>query len=420
MNKLTGNKLVNNNSRLVIFAFVVTIIFQITAYKAIWGIELASRLVNIAAILIFSGYAIYSLFKFKFNENVIFFYYIPGGLVYIGSFINISFWSILNTKVINQYGLLIPWATYLAIPVFVKFGKIDVSSLWRYYHNFMSVVVSISIIEYYFAFEGIVTTRPIVTSGGDFLAGYFSMFYPIGKGELHYRFYASFMEPGTLAMFLLPAMAYAFLHRKYFALVIYFVAMFMSDSLGGFLGVAMLIPLLIYFQFRRGILPIILSILSVIFIVNFFVGEFIEQYEEKGDSRVDREVSTFGAINNLPSLFLEYPWGLPITETTTQIQQNRLYSGANFTPVNAFYLGGILSFLGYLAVLLVSLWYAIISLARKDLSLDEKAAVATIFCLLPFIFQRTVVWDTSIYALMYAPFVINALRGAPSQQSTLI
>ena len=149
MNKLTRPKLANDNSWLVLFTFVITVIFQITAYKFIWGIEWVSRALNIVTIIISSLYAINTLSRFKFDQNVINFYVIPGLLVYIGFFINISIESVLNINVINQYSLMIPWAIYLAIPGLVKFGKLDVSSLWRYLHYFMLATVSISIVEYF-------------------------------------------------------------------------------------------------------------------------------------------------------------------------------------------------------------------------------------------------------------------------------
>ena len=100
----------------------------------------------------------------------------------------------------------------------------------------------------------------------------------------------------------------------------------------------------------------------------------------------------------------------PLSESTEQAISNPAYIGSNFTPGNAFNLGGILSFLGYLAVLFVSLWYAIMSLFRKGLSLDEQSAVVSIFFLFPFIFQRGVAWDSSIFALLFAPFIIKFLR----------
>ena len=399
------------NSILILFAFFVTVIFQITVYKHIWGIELISRWINTVSILLFSGYSINSFIKYRFNKDVYKYYIFPGILVYTGFFINITLSSIININIINQYGLLICWAIYLAIPGLVNLGKLDISSLWRYFNYFMLVTVSLSIVEYYAMFDGVITPRPIMTSGGPFLAGYFSILYEVGIGELHYRFYSSFLEPGTLAMFLLPAMAYAFLHHKYVSLIVYSIGMYLSDSLGGFIGVVMLVPLLLYTKFnKRFFLPIIISLLSIFSIVTFFGSDLTEQHRNKEYSSSSREQNFTDTVKNLPQLFVEAPLGLPLTESTERAQKNKNYYGSNFTPGYAFFLGGIISFIGYIVILFVSIWYAIASFFRKDLSLDEQAAVVSIFSLIPFIFQRSVVWDTSIFALLFAPFVIKFLE----------
>lgn len=419
MKKLTWPKLVNDNSWLVLFAFFVTIIFQITAYKFIWGVEWFSRLLNIYTLVIFSGYSLYTLIKFKFNKNIVNFYIIPGLLVFIGFFINLSYSTISNINIINQFGLLIPWATYLAIPGILKFEKLDLSFLWRYFNYFMFVTVSFSIVEYFALFSGVITPKTIMTSGGPFVAGYFSVLFAIETGELHYRFYSSFLEPGSMAMFLLPAMAYAYLRRKYFFLAIYFIAMYLSDSLGGFIGVVILMPLLAYIRFRNSsILFFVITSFILIITITFFSENLLEQYENKNNSRIEREVSTLGMLENLTGLMHKYPFGLPLTESTEQSSKNADYYGGTFSLGNAFNLGGILSFFGYLTVLIVSLWYALASLFRKGLSLDEETAVVSIIVLLPFIFQRTVVWDSSIYALLFAPFVIKFLQGASRMRRT--
>ena len=399
------------NSKLVLFAFGMTILFQITALKFIWGMEWTSRLLNITTILIFSTYALNGLIKSKFNKVVVFFYIIPGSLVYTGYFINISLSAINNINVLNQFGLIIPWAIYLSIPSLIKSRTLDVGVLWRYYNTFIFLTVFISIVEYYLMFSGLVLARPILTDGGPFLAGYFSMLYAIETGELHYRFYAAFLEPGTLAMFLLPAMAYAFLHRKYFALVVYSIAMYLSDSLGGVVGVAMLIPLVIYFKLRQSnSIAILFALVAIILGSTYFAGDLNERYDSKNNSRIEREVSLSGITDNWSSLILEYPFGLPLAESTEQSQKNSSYYGATFTPGNAFNLGGILSIIGYVSILIISFWFAIVSLFRMSISITEQVAAISTFCLLPFIFQRTSIWDYSIFPLLFAPFVISLMH----------
>ena len=317
-----------------------------------------------------------------------------------------------NIKGINQFGMLIPWAVYLAIPTLLKNNNLNVFSLWRYFNYFMLTTVSLSIFEYLLLFSGVINPRPINTDGGPFVAGYFSMLYAIESGELHHRFYASFMEPGTLAMFLLPVISYSFLYRKYLSLLVYLIALYLTDSLGGFISMLILMPLLVYFKFKKNVVPAVIFVLFVsFFVVTVYTDDLIYRYEERELSATVREDATYGFISNFPSLILDYPFGLPLKENTDESFSNPAYKGANFTIGNAFYLGGTLSFLGYIAVLFLSLWYAIFGLFRKHLSLDEQVVVMSTFCLLPFIVQRTVIWDSSIFAMLFAPFVVFWIQG---------
>lgn len=407
----------NKNSRIVLFAFLATILFQITAYKFIWGVEVLSRIVNLIVLIFFSGYGFYTLATLKFNKNIFYFYVVPGLFVYIGMFFNTANSAIGNSNVLNQFGLLLPWAIYLAVPALLKSGKLNVYSLWRYFYYFILATILTGILEYFLIFSDFIKPRPIVTSGGQFLAGSFSMLYAIETGELHYRFYASFMEPGTLAMFLLPAMAYAFLHRKYISLSIFVTGLILSDSLGGFIGAAMLVPILAYYggSNKSRVASLIAAFASMFLMVALFYGNFSESYENKQNSRIVREENLSGTFTNLQASILNYPMGFPLTESTELAQQNILYSGSNFSPGNAFMQGGIFAFLGYITVLIASLWYALTMAFRKGLSIDEQVTVVSIFCLMPFIFQRTVVWDSSIFALLFAPFIIGFLQGTPKK-----
>ena len=321
-----------------------------------------------------------------------------------------------NIKLINQLGLLIPWVVFLAIPTLLKNNNLNVFSLWRYFNYFMLTTVSLSIFEYLLLFNGVINPRPIITTGGPFVAGYFSMLNAIESGELHYRFYACFMEPGTLAMFLLPVISYSFMYRKYLTLFVYLIALYLTDSLGGFISMLILMPLLVYFKFKKnGVLAVIFLFFVSFFVVPVYIDDLIYRYEEKNLSATEREDSTFSFISNFPSLIFDYPFGLPLKENSNENFSNPAYKGANFTIGNAYYLGGILSFLGYIAVLFLSIWYAIVGLFRKHLSLDEQVVVISTFCLLPFIFQRSVIWDSSLFSLLFAPFLIEFLKRTPGK-----
>jgi hypothetical protein len=148
-----------------------------------------------------------------------------------------------------------------------------------------------------------------------------------------------------------------------------------------------------------------------LFVVSFYTADLISSYKAKGLSATTREDATYTFISNFPSLILDYPFGLPLKDITDGKFSNPSFKGTNFAIGNAFYFGGVLSFLGYIAVLFLSFCYAIFGLFRKHLSLDEQAVVISTLCLLPFIFQRTVIWDSSLFAMLFAPFVIFWIQG---------
>ncbi len=399
------------NSMLVLFAFVGSLLFQITVLKHIWQMELLSRISNSATILLFSAYALSQLIEVQLGPRMVKFYLLPGVLIFVGAFINITRGVISNPSLINQYGLMVPWAVYLAVPFLVRQGQLNLAGLWRYYSNFMLAAAGLSLVEYYLVFEGLITARSILTSGGYFLAGMFSIWHVNDSGEIHYRLYSAFLEPGTLAMFLLPAMAYACFHRRIFALVLYAVSMYMTDSLGGFIGVGMLILLVLPIAFTRSQLLSVVLLVTLAFVAFSTFGENLsDRYDNKGLSATTREENVIMGLRNLPNLVVTFPFGLPITESTEKATESSAFYGYNFAPLSAFYLGGILAMAGYLMVLIVSMWYAASSFLRQDISIDERVAIVSLICLFPFVVQRSVIWDCNLFSLLFAPFILLFLQ----------
>ena len=157
-------------------------------------------------------------------------------------------------------------------------------------------------------------------------------------------------------------------------------------------------------------MPIFVFLLTGFLLVLNFKGYIKEEYDEKENSAKVREESFANTLINLPVIFLTNPLGLKLGETSDDMEKNRLYSGTNFLP--GFYLqyGGILAFFGYLAVLGVSFKVSIKALARSDLSIEEKVVFSSILGLLPFIFQRSTIWESALFAFLFAPFIIAELK----------
>jgi hypothetical protein len=314
-------------------------------------------------------------------------------------------------KLLSYLGLLLPWATFISIPLLFKMRAIPVKKLWKHYYYFMITAIGLALVEYFFVLTGKYLPRMLVIPNGVFLSGKFALFHMLEDGSSHDRFYACFGEPGDLAMFLLPAMAYAFLYKKYFSLIIFLVAFYFTRSLGGMIGLTMLIILLPLFSENKKykIYSLFLAIIMGIAATVYLSGYFSEQIEEKGGSREVREESISKTITLLPVAIVEYPFGMKLEQTTSGYDKDKLYFGSNFTPGFAFVMGGVVSFLGYCLFLVISLWSGVFAIWRKGLSIEERVVFSSLIVLFPFIFQRGSVWDTALFALLYSPYILKWL-----------
>lgn len=140
------------------------------------------------------------------------------------------------------------------------------------------------------------------------------------------------------------------------------------------------------------------------------MDDFTLAYEKKQLSATVRVDNVMNTIINLPSMIVNNPTGFELTEGTSSASKNPYYYGSNFTPGHILQMGGISAFLGYSVILLVSLVVAFLRIIRKNLSLEEKVVFTSLIVFFPFIFQRTSIWDTAIFAFLFAPSIINFLQ----------
>jgi len=402
------------NSRFVLAMFWITILFQVTQLKYIWAIEGLSRFFNLVMLLVMILYATHSTISQHLNKNVWYFYVLPGLFVFSGLFLNFALNSISNFNVMNYFGMLLPWAVYLAMPALIKKNACDSDILWRYFYYFMLAAVSFGFLDYFLVFSGASSLLMISTPNGEFLAGWFSLLHLLEDGSPYNRFYACFPEPGTLAMFLLPAIAYAYYNNKYIGLIICMVGLYLSESLGGIIGIAMIISLVSFIATNKRRIPLVIPAFVLIIVSSVIMiglmDEITLMYEKKDQSAIVREDSFKKTIINLPSMLVNNPIGFELAEGTSSGSKGENYYGSNFAPGNALQMGGISAFLGYLVVLLVSLVAACLSIIRKTLSLEEKVVFCSLIVLFPFIVQRSTVWDSAIFAFLFAPSIIRFLQ----------
>jgi len=339
---------------------------------------------------------------------------LPGLFVFAGMFLNFTLNSITNLNVINHFGQLLPWATYLAMPALLKKNACDSETLWRYFYYFMLTAAFLGLSEYFLVISGKLSTRIMSIPGGEFLVGRFSIL-RFMKGFIPYpRLYACFAEPGTLAMFLIPVIAYAYFYKKYIGLSIFLLAIFFSQSLGGIIAIAIMIPLLVFLFINKRKVSLAISItLLILFssaIVICFKAPFTVAYERKKSSATNRELNIKNTIINLLPLFVNNPIGFELEEGTASDSKNPYYYGSSFALGHIFQMGGISAFLGYSVILLVSVVVSFLRIIPKNLSLEEKVVFTSLIVLFPFIFQRKAVWDSTIFAFLFVPSIINFLR----------
>jgi len=350
----------------------------------------------------------------QYNKNICLFYVLPGVLVGIGYIINISFNSINNLNLISYYGGLFPWLLYLAMPGIVIQNKEFFENLWKQYYYFMLIAVIAGLIEYYVVLTGLSSPKLISTSGGEFLSGKVSLFLGLEDGSIHYRFYGCFLEPGSLAMYLLPAIAYALYYNKYVGIILLPLGIYFSDSFGGIISGLCLIIIAVFVSLNKGrsIYNIATSLILVICLIIFpsVANFYAVQYEEKNESRIVREEAFSNTVSNIPAMIINNPIGYTLGENTLSNIESEYYYGANFTPGNALYMGGVISFIGYLFVLIVSIVASLMSILKRNLSRQQKTVFTSIIVLMPFIFQRSVVWDNAIYSLLFVPTILKYIE----------
>ena len=141
------------------------------------------------------------------------------------------------------------------------------------------------------------------------------------------------------------------------------------------------------------------------------ISDIKEQYDLKGNSAITREESFINTFNNFKGMIIHYPFGMPLAETTFEAKKNKLYSGSNFTPVIYLQTGGIISMIGYILILFISFKIALqIYFFKKNSETIHLVVSISIFTMLPYIVQRTTIWDSPIFALLFAPVILEVIN----------
>ncbi|MDF0692469.1 hypothetical protein [Aquirufa ecclesiirivi] len=398
------------NSYFILFLFISTLLFQTTGLKYIWSLLTISTIVNFSILVSLLLISLYVIQGTSFSVITWKRYLIPSIMIFGGMAANIIYYSFQNIKIITQMGNTLPWLYCLSIPYFIKKKAINIQQLWKWYYYFIVIINLLSLLEYYSIYLGNLNFKFLETPYGPYIVNNFSWLYMTPDGLPHFRYYACFYEPGTLAMFLLPAISYAFFYKKYIGLLILLGAFYFTFSLGGMISLFLLALIIIFISFARNSKFLIVSIFITILMA--IVGwwnlrdQFITEYEEKGNSSEVREQSFVRTIENIPGMLLKYPFGIEQAETTNELEKNENYIPTNFIVGYYINTGGFLALLGYLVVTLVTLKISIVAVLKGNLLKEDKVIFSSLIVLFPFIFQRSTIWESGLFALMFVPSIL--------------
>jgi hypothetical protein len=400
-------------SGIVLFVFFLIVLCQLSMLKFVLGIEGIASIVNSLMLLGFSILGLRNIVMGVFARNVWGAYLFPGILVFGGFLLNISLNLIDNPHVANYLGLIIPWAAFLAVPFFIR-DLVETEKIWRFFYRFMLFVSIIGLLEYVLIFNNILSLRVLNTPYGNFLTGGISVFLMPADGLPHHRMHSIFPEPGTYAMYLLAAIMYALVNKKYFGLLVFAIAFFLTDSLGGYISLILLMLLFVFIKVRRtrfslGVTMIPVFILAI-GLVGYVAPYLSETYSNKGESAEVREGNFADVIEKLPSLMLDEPMGMTLAEESISNSAHNKYLGSNFAPGTAYTMGGDFAFLGYSAVIITCLWVSFVSLRNGSADFDQQIVFPVLLIAFPFVFQRLTIMDSATFAFLFAPSIIRYLR----------
>ncbi len=378
------------------------------------SIKPLARLLNALVLLILSVFLVLFINN-KRAKPILLYYLLPVLLILCGYSIN--FILALNDSSLGQAAKLLPWVGALTIPFFKKF---DLAKSWKVFYIFMFWFVLISLFEYFAIFGGFLAPTRIETNRGVFYKGFFSILHYLDGGIPYFRFYGIFAEPGTAAMFIIPALVYSLMYSKKIAIGIFLIAMTMTFSLGAY--VSLIVILYLFLSWKAGSLKYaktgkwLVALLAVIFCI-IFINEFTEKYEAKQLSASVREDNASNFIGNFGEIIIDKPFGFILEgKSLTSLKgENENYIGSTFSFYVAFVQGGILSFFGFTLffftnVMVLLKYYT----QRHDPDKLVACAMISLPALLMYCFQRQTMLDTILFSFLFSVPLFRVLLSKSS------
>ena len=340
-------------------------------------------------------------------------------MIILGTLINVGMNYINNIGSILGVSWIMNWTLFLSIPILLNLKILDIEVGWKITYYVMVIIVLLGLIDYFLIYVNGFSSKMIETSYGVFLAGNFSLLHMLEDGIPHGRFYASFAEPGNLAMFLIPFIGYGIYYKKISSFIL-LIGFYLTYSLGGNISLILYIFIALFMKFKVKYSHVFVSI-CFFFIVLFSIPSIADMLEQqltnKGESFEVRKDSFKKGIINYFDILIEYPFGIATSMKTQEVQKKygTFFTGTNFIPMLYHYNGGLIALVGYLIILLSFFYYSLSILIKKDNPHYYNQFIPISFiCTIPFLVQRGTIFETSFFALLFYPcFLINLKECKP-------
>lgn len=382
----------------------VVLVFQFSALPDTLGIKPIGRVLNTAALVVLCVLSLRAFAEKRMARS--WFFVIPVALLFVGYAMN--FLRGFSIERLGQAGALISWAAALSVPFMRSYS---LEKAWAMFYRFMFLFAVVACVEYAAVFSGRLAVTPFVSQNGYYLRGICTVFNERLDGSVDGRMYGVFAEPGTFAMFLLPAIAYALVFGKRLSLLVFLVCMWWTGSFGGEASLVVVVILFIQWKTRRRlvgllVLPFVMAGAYYLY-SNYFTPTLATTKSNSAMVRQD-QVELFGAqwVETLTA----HPLGMDLPGGTTNLQADRSYIGSNFTPYVALASGGVVAFAGYLALLVLSLASSLKYFARYNPNPLSACAFISLSALLLFVFQRETILESALFAFLFATPIIEILR----------
>jgi hypothetical protein len=400
------------SGRGVLTLMLIVLVFQTTVLPDTLGMKSLARVFNAFELFVFLLGALLALASGRVSRAPRFFV-VSVLLALVGCTINIL--RNLTPESLGATASLLPWIAALSVPFMRSF---DIKRAWALFYRFMLWGSSVSALEYAAVMSGVLPARPMETDRGVFLKGIFSTFFGLADGTVHFRMYGLFAEPGTYAMFLLPAILYAWIRGERKAVALFLGCLYFTDSLGGIASLIVVGATYVFWRSSKRSVGMLMTMGFVAVVMYVGSGALRERYLEKGASASVREDNATMFRENVVSIVTSNPFGLPLTgQSLTELENvNANYLGSNFEIYTIFVKGGILASLGYTILFVWMTWCSVRFILAGDSdprrTRDASSAVAMI-CLpamLLFVFQRETVLASALFAFLFVQPLI--LKGA--------